>query len=345
MTSLTDVYAGGVGTAIDLRRRLLGAALFVLGAGMVVGAIPVATTDLAAELGLGLYGARELAGILAGVGLPAAFVGIFAVLPAGRATRAAAAIGASLAVLGVAMFVVTYPYDWLASAPQLAVATTVVYSLGTLVTFWCLFVGLATFKRRNDPGGTARVEITDQGTVRVISDEDSSLPGFGSVGLFGSGPDGSVETQTNREMSAEHGDATDTATAAEGGNTPVIEEDATILDDDGPETSTPAPGGATPASDGAGGATSDPTEMSKTICNYCSVGCGFRGEREGDAFVGMESWDEHPVNAGNLCSKGAAILETEHSEKRLKRPMIMEDGEWRTLSWARAYERLGDDIK
>jgi hypothetical protein len=264
MTSLTDVYAGGVGTAIDLRRRLLGAALFVLGAGMVVGAIPVATTDLAAELGLGLYGARELAGILAGVGLPAAFVGIFAVLPAGRATRAAAAIGASLAVLGVAMFVVTYPYDWLASAPQLAVATTVVYSLGTLVTFWCLFVGLATFKRRNDPGGTARVEITDQGTVRVISDEDSSLPGFGSVGLFGSGPDGSVETQTNREMSAEHGDATDTATAAEGGNTPVIEEDATILDDDGPETSTPAPGGATPASDGAGGvqAASPATEAS-----------------------------------------------------------------------------------
>jgi formate dehydrogenase major subunit len=98
-------------------------------------------------------------------------------------------------------------------------------------------------------------------------------------------------------------------------------------------------------SDDAGGATSDPTEMSKTICNYCSVGCGFRGEREGDAFVGMESWDEHPINAGSLCSKGAAILETEHSERRLKRPMIQEDGEWRTLSWNRAYERLGNDIK
>ncbi len=263
MTSLTDVYAGGVGTAIGLRRRLLGAGLFVLGAGMVVGAIPVATTGLAAELGLGLYGARELAGALAGLGLPAAFVGIFAVLPAGRATRAAAAIGASLAVLGVAMFAATYPYDWLASAPQLAVATTVVYSLGTLVTFWCLFVGLATYKRRNDPGGTARVELTDEGTVRLISGADSSLPGIGSVGTFGSGPDGSVATQTNRETSAEDGDSPDTAVAPEDGTTPVIEEDATIIDDD-PGAASPEPSGATPAGDGAGGVQSAPPAAEST---------------------------------------------------------------------------------
>ncbi|MFC4246993.1 formate dehydrogenase subunit alpha [Natribaculum luteum] len=92
-------------------------------------------------------------------------------------------------------------------------------------------------------------------------------------------------------------------------------------------------------------ATSPDAELTKTICNYCSVGCGFRGVRDGNAFVGMESWNEHPVNAGSLCSKGAGILETEHSEKRLKHPMVQENGEWRRLSWGEAYDRLATDIR
>lgn len=243
MTSLSEVYGGGVGTAANRQRRLLGAGLFAVAAAMVVGAIPIATTDLATRLGLGVYEARELAGVLAGLGLPAAFVGIFAVLPAGRATRAAAAIGASLAVLGVALFSAVYPYNWLASDPTLAVGTAVLYAAGTLVTFWCLFVGLATFKRRNDPGGSARVEITDEGTIRVVTDDDGGIPGFGSVGLFGRGPDGDVETQTNPDGTDGPGLDDDTIVAEPGGVTPAPERNRD--EDDRPD--------ATPASDGAGG--------------------------------------------------------------------------------------------
>lgn len=233
MTSLTDVYDGGVGTAIGLRRRILGAGLFALGAGMAVGAIPIATTDLAAGLGLGVYEARELAGVLAGLGLPAVFVGIFVVLPAGRVTRAVAAIGASVAVLGVALFAAAYPYDWISNRPTLAVATTAVYSAGTLVTFWCLFVGLATFTRRNDPGGTARIELTDEGRIRVVTEDTRGVPGFGSVGMFGSGPDGDAETQTNRSDWAS-GQPVDGPVGSD-------RDDATIIDGD-----------PTPAGDGAG---------------------------------------------------------------------------------------------
>jgi hypothetical protein len=198
MTSLTDVYDGGVGVVADPRQRLAGAALFLGGAAMVVGAIPIATTDLVRGLGLSVYDARELAGVLAGLGVPAVFVGILTVLPAGRGTRAGAAIGASLAILGVALFAYAYPYNWVATNPAMAVATTLLYSGGTLFTFWCLFVGIATFKTRNDPGGTARLEITDEGTVKVVSD-DSPIPGMGGIGLFGTDPDGEVETQTNRD--------------------------------------------------------------------------------------------------------------------------------------------------
>jgi len=196
MTSLSSVYDGGVGSVVGRRRRVAGAALFTLGAALVAGSIPLSTTDLAAWLGLSVIEARHAAGIMAGLGIPAVLIGIFTVLPASGVTRAAAAIGASLAVLGVALFAYAYPGRWVSADPQFAVLTMVVYSLGAFVTVWCLFVAVATFKTRNDPGGTARVELTEEGTVRVIS-VDSSLPSFGSVGLFGSGPDGDVETQTN----------------------------------------------------------------------------------------------------------------------------------------------------
>lgn len=197
MASLTDVYDGGVGVVADPGRRLAGAALFLAGAAMVVGAIPLATTDLVRALGLSVYEARELAGVLAGLGVPAVFVGILTVVPAGRRIRVGGTVGASLALLGVALFAYAYPYSWVSNDPMLTVATTVLYSAGTLVTFWCVFVGIATFKTRSDPGGSARVEITDEGVVEIVS-TGRSVPGVGGIGLFGTDPDGRVETQTNR---------------------------------------------------------------------------------------------------------------------------------------------------
>ncbi|MFB6152257.1 MAG: hypothetical protein ABEJ40_10670 [Haloarculaceae archaeon] len=198
MASLTDVYEGHVRTAATPRRVYFGASLFAVGTAMVVGSIAAATTGVGAQFGLGLIESRRLAGIAAGLGLPAALLGVFAVLPAGPATRAAAAIGASVSALGVALFGAAYPRQWFASGDPLAVVTVLVYSFGALTTLSCLFGALATFKTRNDPGGTARMEITEAGTVRLV-EETRDVPGFGSVGLFGNDPDGEVRTQTNRD--------------------------------------------------------------------------------------------------------------------------------------------------
>ena len=92
------------------------------------------------------------------------------------------------------------------------------------------------------------------------------------------------------------------------------------------------------------GTDTDHTELSKTICNYCSVGCGFHAEKKGNAFVGQEAWEDHPVNNGSLCSKGAGIYGTEHSEKRLKSPMRKVDGGWTKLSWDEAYSTVADEL-
>jgi hypothetical protein len=195
MTSLSDAYDGEARSVAGRERRTLGRALVAVGAVAVLAAVPIATTGIGDAVGLSVLESRELAGVLAGVGLPAVFVGIFTVLPSSPATRAGAAIGASLAVFGVVLFVFAYPERWLAADPALALTTTVVYGVGALTTFWCLFISLATFNRRRAPGGTARMRVTEEGRLEIIT-ETAEHVGRGAVGLLGRGPDGTVPTQT-----------------------------------------------------------------------------------------------------------------------------------------------------
>ncbi|WP_226479390.1 molybdopterin-dependent oxidoreductase [Natrinema amylolyticum] len=86
----------------------------------------------------------------------------------------------------------------------------------------------------------------------------------------------------------------------------------------------------------------DDADTSKVICNYCAVGCGFKAVKDGNSFTAMEPWFENPINNGSLCSKGAGILETEHSVKRLKHPMRKVDGEWQKISWNEAYSEIAE---
>ena len=197
MTSLTDVYEGEAGRVATRRQQLLGTGLFLAGAAGLVGAIALATTGLGGWLGLSGYAPREVAGIVAGIGLPAVVLGIFTVLPAGPRTKLTAGVGAAVSLLGVALFQHIYPYSWVANTPLLALGVSTVYFAGVLTTFWCLFAALATFKTRNDPGGSAQMRVTEEGTIELV-EEGRSIPGLGGIGLFGSDPDGSVETQTNR---------------------------------------------------------------------------------------------------------------------------------------------------
>ncbi|MBX0321757.1 hypothetical protein EGH21_01805 [Halomicroarcula sp. F13] len=197
MTSLTDVYEGEVGRVASRRQQLVGSGLFLAGVAGLVAAIALATTDVGVTVGTGEYAGRRAAGILAGVGLPAVVLGVFAVLPASRRVRATAVLGASVSLLGVAVFQHIYPYDWMTNAPLQALGTSIVYVAGVLTTFWCLFAALATFNTRKSPGGSARMEITEEGTIELV-EEARSIPGMGGIGFFGDDPDGGVETQTNR---------------------------------------------------------------------------------------------------------------------------------------------------
>ncbi|WP_049985849.1 DUF7139 domain-containing protein [Halobellus rufus] len=255
MPSLSEVYRGKQ-TGASLRRLLFGLGLFLAGSLLVVSGIVVATTGL-------LYGSdiaaltakRQLGAVLAGVGIPAVFLGIFAVLPSGRLTKAAAVVGAGIALVGVALFTYAYPCHWSGSlcadsTPNLTLPTVGIYFLGAMLTFWCLFAGVANFKTRNDPGGTAMVNVTRRQETRYVPVE-RSRGGFGGIGFFGGTPDGDVETQTG---SAGSGAASDGGSDAEVISSPLDDS----ASGSGTQTESPSRPSRQSQSPSASGGTSPP---------------------------------------------------------------------------------------
>lgn len=154
MTSIGEVYDAQARGMVDPRRLRFGLGLFVGGVVLAFASLLLATTGLADAFGLGLYDARLVAGILAGVAVPLVLVGTLALFPASRRARAAAAIGAGIAVLGVMLFWHAYPADWAGYGRDLTPVVTTVYAVGVVTMAWALFTTVATFKKRNDPGGT-----------------------------------------------------------------------------------------------------------------------------------------------------------------------------------------------
>ncbi|RQG99694.1 DUF7139 domain-containing protein [Natrarchaeobius oligotrophus] len=205
MTSLTDVYEGNAGETRDPRRLYAGTSLVLVGAILAVVAVLFAATtlfggfvsSLSWEMG-DQYASVRIAGLLAGLGVPAALVGVFIVLPASRRVKAAAAISASLCLFGVALFWHAYPYHWNGVGDDLTFQVSAVYLLGLFTAVWCLFTAVVNFKTRNDPGGMLEMNVTRHTqTVVETPDETPASSGFGGIGFLGGTPDGEVETQTN----------------------------------------------------------------------------------------------------------------------------------------------------
>jgi formate dehydrogenase major subunit len=89
---------------------------------------------------------------------------------------------------------------------------------------------------------------------------------------------------------------------------------------------------------------------SKTICPYCSVGCGaiVHTRLNGDErTINIEGDPENVINRGSLCSKGASLYQFVENENRLTRPMYRApySTEWKTVSWDWALDKIAQRIK
>ena len=92
----------------------------------------------------------------------------------------------------------------------------------------------------------------------------------------------------------------------------------------------------------------------RNTCPYCSVSCGMVIYTLGDkaknvksTIVHVEGDPDNPVNRGTLCPKGAGVMDMIQSPSRLKVPQVREagTGEWKTLSWDEALERIARHLK
>jgi formate dehydrogenase major subunit len=103
--------------------------------------------------------------------------------------------------------------------------------------------------------------------------------------------------------------------------------------------------GAVRKAEAAGTAVSGPqVQIKKNICTHCSVGCTVTAEVVNGVWAGQEpSWDS-PINRGTHCAKGAAIRELVHSERRLKYPTKLVNGQWQRVSWEQAINEIGDKL-
>ncbi|QSG07579.1 DUF7139 domain-containing protein [Halapricum desulfuricans] len=169
MTSLGEAYERREWGDRDRQRVVAGVGTFLAGVAAIAAAIALVATPLGEALGLtGQYEAREAAGVLAGLGVPAILLSVVAVLPSSRRQGIGVVAGAAVSLVGVGLFVYAYPWMWPPAEPSYAFETTMVYFFGSLLALWSVFSTVASYRVRNDPQGTVRMEVTREGETRTV---------------------------------------------------------------------------------------------------------------------------------------------------------------------------------
>ncbi|MBA3997843.1 MAG: formate dehydrogenase [Candidatus Accumulibacter sp.] len=90
---------------------------------------------------------------------------------------------------------------------------------------------------------------------------------------------------------------------------------------------------------GAGG-----TEIKRTVCTHCSVGCAVDAVVKNGVWVRQEPVFDSPINLGAHCAKGASVREHGHGDYRLKYPMKLVDGKYQKISWEQAMNEVSERL-
>ena len=78
------------------------------------------------------------------------------------------------------------------------------------------------------------------------------------------------------------------------------------------------------------------TELKKSTCPYCGVGCGLDITVENGKVAKIKGSTEHPTNKGNMCLIAANLHKVFDSEGRLTQPLIRKNGELIPVKWQAA---------
>lgn len=89
------------------------------------------------------------------------------------------------------------------------------------------------------------------------------------------------------------------------------------------------------------------SEITPTICPYCSVGCGILVHVKNNDVIYTEGDPDHPINRGSLCSKGSSIRQLFTSDRRVKKPLYRAPGsdQWEEKAWTWTLEKIAEKVK
>lgn len=87
--------------------------------------------------------------------------------------------------------------------------------------------------------------------------------------------------------------------------------------------------------------------VTKTICPFCSVGCGIDVHTKDGKVVHTEGDAEHPINEGTLCAKGASLYQLANNPARVTKPQYRAPGadKWKEVEWDWALDEIAKKIK
>lgn len=84
-----------------------------------------------------------------------------------------------------------------------------------------------------------------------------------------------------------------------------------------------------------------PDEVVRTVCGFCSVGCGLDVHRRDGRPVNLTPAIDHPVNRGHACPKGWEALSPLMAPGRATTPLVRDrTGRLRPTSWDRALDTM-----
>jgi formate dehydrogenase major subunit len=87
------------------------------------------------------------------------------------------------------------------------------------------------------------------------------------------------------------------------------------------------------------------TEVTRTICTYCGVGCNLNVSTKNGEILSVQAPYDAEVNQGHTCLKGRYAFKFYDHPERLDSPMIKRNGVFEKVSWDEAYDYITSKLK
>jgi formate dehydrogenase major subunit len=85
----------------------------------------------------------------------------------------------------------------------------------------------------------------------------------------------------------------------------------------------------------------------RTVCPYCSVGCGMIAHVQDGKLINLEGDPDNPISEGSLCPKGSSAFQFAYNDRRLSKALYRKPfgTAWETVDLTWALDRIAERFK